>query len=62
MAYVIGVLTPEEEQELRRRGWFLEDPPTELVPVEKGVPLNTKMVWIDNTMFNIMSGPDWDTK
>ena len=62
MAYIIGYLTPGQEQELRSRGWKLEEPPGQLVPdnCDREARKRYKMVWVDNDMLGIMSGPDWD--
>lgn len=67
MAYIIGLLTQEEADELERRGWELEDPPSSLVPkhLNKARKLGPngmfyRMVWVDNDMFQIMNGPDWE--
>jgi hypothetical protein len=61
MAYIIGYVTPGQEQELIRRGWELESPPEELIPdCDKEARKRYKMVWVDNDMYSIMSGPDWD--
>jgi hypothetical protein len=61
MAYIIGLLTAAEAAELKRRGWELEPAPKEMVPAE---PLeegdSIQMVYVDNDMFAVMSGPDWD--
>ena len=60
MAYIIGLLKPEEETELERRGWDLEDPPAELVPKDPTPGQRLRMVFVDTDMFEVMSGPDWD--
>ena len=66
MAYVVGLLTEEEEQTLKARGWELEPAPAELVPTDPPTfapddyKSRFKMVWVDATMFDIMNGPDWD--
>lgn len=39
MAYIIGLITPEEEQELKARGWEVEDAPEAgLRPPEREKP------------------------
>jgi hypothetical protein len=62
MAYIIGLLSPEEEAELKRRGWTVELAPN--VDFDTGntshLPHRMRMVWIDQDMFTIMDGPDWD--
>jgi len=66
MAYIIGQATNEEIAELERRGWDIEEPPpgytTEDVSVNIGEPLREKMimVFVDQDLFKIMSGPDWE--
>ena len=66
MAYIVGYLTKEEADELERRGWELEPPPAELVCDDDYVDeremngYRMRMVWVDNSMFDIMNGPDWD--
>lgn len=66
MAYIIGLLTQEEANELERRGWELEEPPRSLVPkaLNKAKKFKNdmfyRMVWVDNDMFAIMNGPDWE--
>lgn len=69
MAYIIGLVSLEEKQELERRGWNIEDAPVELIPknsesVKDLVAHRTFMImiWVDSSMFNVMSGPDWDKK
>jgi len=61
MAYVIGLLTQEEIDELEERGWELEDAPKELIDPDAGYdPGRMKMVWVDTSMFDVMDGPDWE--
>jgi hypothetical protein len=57
MAFIIGLTSPEERAELERRGWDVETCPHALV---LGGDTNMTMVWVDNDLFDIMSGPDWD--
>lgn len=67
MAWIVGILNKDEEDILRKRGWEIEElqPGTSKSVAAMAVfgddnePL--KMAWIDNDMFSIMSGPDWDT-
>jgi hypothetical protein len=64
MAFLVGLVTPDEETELKRRGWVIEDPPSDLReeatedPPQDG--MRVVMVWVDNDLFTIMDGPDWD--
>jgi hypothetical protein len=66
MAYVVGLLSDEEEQTLKARGWELEPAPVELVPTDPPTfapddyKSRFKMVWVDASMFDVMSGPDWE--
>lgn len=61
MAYIIGLVTEDEEKELEKRGWELEPAPAELIVVDAEYDRDRlKMVWVDTSMFEIMSGPDWD--
>lgn len=62
MAYIVGLLTAEEEAELRRRGWEIEDAPA--FDFDTGGRVlgsrRMRMVFVDQDMFKIMDGPDWD--
>jgi hypothetical protein len=62
MAYIIGLLSDQEEAELKRRGWTVEQAPK--VDFDTGMtsnfPGSMRMVWVDQDMFKIMDGPDWD--
>jgi len=62
MAYIIGLVSPEEKAELERRGWEIETPPTEFETDPYTDNLNHKMimVWVDSNLFDIMDGPDWE--
>jgi len=91
MAYIIGVLTPEEQKNLEARGWEFEDGNKIAIEALRpavgdecpncGQGTITKQndrelvcagecgqVWVarlvgthvDNTMFSIMTGPDWE--
>lgn len=61
MAYIVGLLTKEEEQELARRGWDVEPAPTELIdPDDEEIRDRMKMVWVDTNMFDVMNGADWE--
>lgn len=65
MAFLVGIVSQEELEELERRGWETEEPPNSFLaggeykdgPDRDGVWV---MFWVDNSLFNIMSGPDWD--
>ena len=61
MAYIIGIVTEEEEIELGRRGWEAEVPPAELVD-DKLQPLSGsrfRMYWVSSSVFDLMTGPGW---
>lgn len=60
MAYIIGLLSPDEQKVLESRGWEVEDAPAELISEETIHPEQMKMIWVDASMFDIMSGPDWE--
>lgn len=63
MAYVIGLLTPQEATELERRGWELEEPPAALVDDETEERARRenrgglRMVWVDAAMFDLLNCP-----
>jgi hypothetical protein len=59
MAYITGLVTPEERAELLDRGWDLEACPPSLI-AEDADPADYATVWVDASMFDIMRGPDWD--
>lgn len=73
MAFVAGFATKKEIEELKRRGWEVE--PAEKhglvgdgdgylmeAPTDGGGPegIQTVVVFVDSSLFDIMSGPDWD--
>jgi hypothetical protein len=65
MAYVIGILSELEQEELGRRGWEIEDCPpirSEGIsnPLPEGDGRAMKMCWVDSDMFQVMNGPDWE--
>jgi len=66
MAYIIGLETIENLDELARRGWEVEDAPESLIgeqsrKVMKANP-NMRFVqfWVSVDLFDVMNGPDWD--
>lgn len=59
MAWIIGIATEDEVTELRRRGWVVEDPDEKLPLRGQKWGAGFACVFVDNDMFNIMSGPDW---
>ena len=58
MAYIVGLLTEEEEQELKQRGWEIEPAPSQLVDAADADRM--KMVFVDTNMFDVMNGADWE--
>jgi len=62
MAYIVGVLSEDEAKELERRGWDLEPAPAGLEPPagELAPGFCCKLVFVDTSMFDVMSGPDWE--
>jgi hypothetical protein len=71
MAFIAGLATEKEIEELKRRGWEIE--PAEKYgligeyrlledPADGGGPekLQAIVVYVDSNMFDIMSGPDWE--
>lgn len=62
MAYIVGIVTPEQEATLTRRGWDVEPAPKGLIvdPETGGDHPRGRMVFVDADMLSIMSGPDWD--
>jgi|WetSurSiteA1Bulk_404760.scaffolds.fasta_scaffold62738_2 hypothetical protein len=62
MAYICGYVTNKEKAELERRGWDIEPAPEELWPEESTPEDGTYiMIWVDSSVLEMMSGPDWDT-
>ena len=55
MAWLIGGMGKKEAEELKRRGWILEDPNS-----IGSFPNGHVAVFVDNDLFKIMSGPDWE--
>lgn len=62
MAYIIGMVDKEELAALNAAGWEDEDPPASMLPVGfdpiEGDEL--RMFWVDNDVYSVMSGPDWE--
>jgi len=63
MAWIIGTVSPSELAELRERGWQDEAPPESFCS-EDEVQGNgedvTRMFYVDNDLFSIMTGPGWE--
>ena len=64
MAWIIGIVTADELTSLRQRGWEDCDPPEQMLgeDEQRGVAdaSVTRAFFVDNDVFSIMSGPDWD--
>ncbi len=62
MAFIVGLVSPEEEIELIARGWELEEAPEELRPTSDNYDkrMKCRMIFVDANLFDIMSGPDWE--
>lgn len=74
MAYLIGIVSPEERALLESRGWTLEPVHEELYaeldPTSYGKVENYNawqetleswaLVYVDSDLVEIMSGPDWE--
>jgi len=72
MAWLAGLATQDEIEELKRRGWVVE--PAEdyrLIGEGKGFMFNPPeppdnmglkavVVFVDSNLFEIMDGPDWE--
>lgn len=68
MPYIIGIMSGEEREELERRGWkfeTLEGMIDELKEHTRHVHHKDYQplfgVWVDSSMLNIMTGPDWES-
>ncbi len=59
MAFIIGIVSPGELEDLRARGWDDEDPPAEMVePTQSGYVW--RMFFVDSNVHTVMTGPDWE--
>ena len=66
MAYLLGIVNPQEAEMLAKRGWELEDFEEksfdELCKTSEGTNGTEDrfvMVFVDSDLSAIMSGPDW---
>jgi len=50
VAYIIGLLTVEEEKKLAARGWEVEPAPAALIDAECEGPERMRMVWVDSSI------------
>ncbi len=66
MAWIVGAVTPAELQHLRELGWKDEKPPKKYRPKDyKKVGKDGSVVrafFVDNDLYKIMTGTDWDTE
>jgi len=66
MAYIIGLAGEDQIKELERRGWEVEDAPKEFTDSQGALPKNMFedcryiMIFVDNDLFSVMDGPDWE--
>jgi hypothetical protein len=67
MAYLIGIVTDEEAAQLQRRGWSLKDLDQDCLDEVSALREDTNntsdrlvMVYVDNNLFKVMDGPDWE--
>ena len=69
MAWVIGYASDEEVAELRARGWEVEDAERynlvgashhHLLEAPYGEGDKAIAIWVDTSVMDIFSGPDWD--
>lgn len=63
MAWVIGVVTEEELQDLRSRGWRDEDAAGMLpddVATGSQKQFLVRAFFVDSDLYTIMTGPDWE--
>jgi hypothetical protein len=60
MAFIIGWVSEREAEELKKRGWGLEEPPEELKHCNNSPEFRYVMVYVNTDLFQIMNGPDWE--
>lgn len=63
MAWIIGLVSDEELNTLRKLGWEDADPPAEMLSEDelRGVAdAQTRAFFVDNDLYAIMTGPDWE--
>jgi hypothetical protein len=59
MAYLIGLVTKEEEAELASRGWEIMVPPKDFHSEVDEMGMRHIMIYVDTDLIKIMNGPDW---
>lgn len=67
MTWLIGLVNEGELELLRGRGWEVTEPPAEAAEALFGTREEDSLYrlvscYVDNDLFNIMSGPDWSTE
>jgi hypothetical protein len=70
MAYIVGYVSAEERKELERRGWEVEDAERYnligdldeylLSHPDSDPDVQAVVVFVDNSVFDVMDGPDWE--
>jgi len=61
MAWIIGDMTAEEKEALASAGWNTKDTVPEFQSPElEPEELPTQEIYVDNDMFDIMTGADWE--
>jgi len=63
MAWIIGLVSDEELNTLRKLGWEDVDPPAVMLSEDelRGVAdVQTRAFFVDNDLYAIMTGPDWE--
>ena len=60
MAWITGLVTEKELVRLREIGWEDEDPPEVHDPREIPAGYLLRTFFVDNDVYSIMTGPDWD--
>jgi hypothetical protein len=67
--FVVGFATKEEIEELEKRGWEVEpaekynligDSDPYLMEAPKSEDTKAIVIWVDSSVFDVMSGPDWE--
>jgi hypothetical protein len=66
MAWIIGYVSQEQADELRARGWDVEDAEQYgligrlLLPPGPQISDVAIAVWVDTDVMQVFDGPDWD--
>ena len=54
MAWIVGIIDDKELAQLREIGWEDED------PSDIGSRTKMRAFWVDSSVFQVMTGPDWE--